>query len=53
MLHVQECRSRAIPDQVLRGMFAARKTCLRQAPTPLAADGLDMRVGYPAAQGRG
>ena len=25
------------------------RTCLRHAPTPLAASGLDMRVGHPAA----
>jgi hypothetical protein len=53
MLHTIASGGGCAADTVLRGMFAARKTCLRHAPTPLAASGLDMRVGHPAAQLRG
>jgi hypothetical protein len=49
MLHVLRVAPRPVPDQVLQAMFAARKTCLRHAPAPLAASGLDINAGHPAA----
>jgi hypothetical protein len=53
MLHVLQSGETQAGDRVLRAMFAARKTCLRHAPTPLAANGLDMRIGHPAASDGG
>ena len=48
MVHGLRFGGRPVPDGVMRAMFAARKTCLRHAPTLLAASGLDICVGHPA-----
>lgn len=49
MLHIVVASTIEHADRLTRNMFEARKTRLRHAPPPLAARGLDMNDGHPAA----